>query len=102
MSRGSATPIAPTVPESTLPGTFDETKRENARCAERLQYLTLSDREREVLVMVAADRSDSEIAEQLAMNARIVETYKGHISKKLRLTHRADYVHHGLRADMLK
>jgi DNA-binding NarL/FixJ family response regulator len=69
---------------------------------ERERYQALSERERDVLVLVASGYSASEIGEQLFISPKTVETYKQRISEKLGLTHRADYVQLCLRLGLLQ
>lgn len=49
----------------------------------------LTEREREVLVLIAMGKSNSEIAEQLVLSKRTVEKHIANIFAKLGLTHRA-------------
>ena len=69
---------------------------------ERDKYQQLSERERDVLVLVAGGHSASEIGEKLFISPKTVETYKQRITEKLRLSHRADYVQFCLRLGLLK
>jgi DNA-binding NarL/FixJ family response regulator len=50
---------------------------------------TLSDREREVLVLLAQGRSNNEIAAALVLSTRTVERHVANIYRKLRLTGRS-------------
>ena len=60
----------------------------------------LSDREREVLRLLALGHTNQEIAKMLFISVRTAETHRAHIMQKLRLTTRAELVryalHHGL------
>ena len=69
---------------------------------ERQQHAQLSERERDVLVLVAGGYSASEIGERLFISPKTVETYKQRITEKLGLSHRADYVQFCLRLGLLK
>jgi two-component system, NarL family, response regulator NreC len=69
---------------------------------ERQQHAQLSERERDVLVLVAGGYSASEIGERLFISPKTVETYKQRISEKLGLSHRSDYVQFCLRLGLLK
>jgi DNA-binding NarL/FixJ family response regulator len=69
--------------------------------AERLQYQTLSERERDVLVLVAAGHSASDIGQRLVISPKTVESYKQRVSEKLGLHHRPDYVRFCLNLDLL-
>jgi two-component system, NarL family, response regulator NreC len=54
----------------------------------------LSDRERQVLRLLALGHTNQEIAEQLHISVRTVESHRAHIMQKLRLSTRADLVHY--------
>jgi two-component system, NarL family, response regulator NreC len=63
----------------------------------------LSDREREVLRLLALGHTNQEIAEQLYISVRTAESHRAHIMQKLHLSTRAELVRyaltHGLLAD---
>jgi two-component system response regulator NreC len=63
----------------------------------------LSEREREVLRLLALGHTNQEIAEQLFISVRTAESHRAHIMQKLRLATRAELVRyalsHGLLAD---
>jgi two-component system, NarL family, response regulator NreC len=61
----------------------------------------LSGREKEVLVMLAWGYSNKEIAAQLALSVKTVETYKVRIGEKLGLRSRTQMVQHALRRGWL-
>jgi two-component system response regulator NreC len=56
----------------------------------------LSDREVEVLRMVALGQTNAEIAAKLYLSVRTVETHRAHIQQKLRLGSRAELVRYAL------
>ena len=56
----------------------------------------LSEREVEVLRMIALGHTNAEIAEQLYLSVRTVETHRAHIQKKLRLGSRSELVRYAL------
>lgn len=66
-----------------------------------LQGDTLSDRESEVARLIARGLSNKEIAAQLAINAKTVETYKARSLAKLGLKSRADLVRYALQRGWL-
>jgi DNA-binding NarL/FixJ family response regulator len=76
--------------------------RKSEHAQERDRYQQLSERERDVLVLVAGGYSASEIGEKLFISPKTVETYKQRISEKLGLSHRADYVQLCLRLGLLQ
>src|SRR3954454_19149223 len=61
----------------------------------------LSDREREVLRLLALGYTNSEIAKQLFISVRTAETHRAHIMQKLRLTSRAELVRYALANGLL-
>lgn len=64
--------------------------------AERAPHQGLSDREFEVLRLLAGGRSPTEIAEQLHLSVKTVSTHKAHIQEKLGLGGIADLVRYAL------
>ena len=56
----------------------------------------LSDREVEVLKMIALGHTNAEIAEQLYLSVRTVETHRAHIQQKLQLASRSELVRYAL------
>jgi two-component system response regulator NreC len=56
----------------------------------------LSEREREVLRLLALGHTNQEIAKMLYLSVRTVETHRAHIMQKLRLTTRAELVRHAI------
>jgi DNA-binding NarL/FixJ family response regulator len=56
----------------------------------------LSDREREVLRLLALGHTNQEIAKMLYISVRTAETHRAHIMQKLGLTSRAELVRHAL------
>ncbi len=62
----------------------------------------LSEREVEVLRMIAFGHTNAEIAEQLFLSVRTVETHRAHIQQKLRLSSRAELVRYALRHGLIE
>jgi two-component system response regulator NreC len=69
--------------------------------ARRAQEDPLSDREREVLRLLALGHTNQEIAKQLFISVRTAETHRAHIMQKLRLSSRADLVRYALAQGLL-
>lgn len=61
----------------------------------------LSDRENEVLRLVALGHTQREVAAQLKVTARSVETYRSRIARKLQATSRADMVQFAIAAGLI-
>ena len=67
----------------------------------RAEQDPLSDREREVLRLLALGHTNQEIAKELYLSVRTVETHRAHIMQKLRLSTRAELVRYALENDLL-
>jgi two-component system response regulator NreC len=61
----------------------------------------LSEREVGVLKLIALGHTNAEIAEQLFLSVRTVETHRSHIQQKLRLSTRAELVGYALERGLL-
>jgi DNA-binding NarL/FixJ family response regulator len=62
----------------------------------------LSEREREVLRLLALGHTNQEIAKMLFISVRTAETHRAHIMQKLRLATRADLVRYALSQGLLE
>jgi two-component system response regulator NreC len=61
----------------------------------------LSEREVDVLRLIALGHTNAEIAEQLYLSVRTVETHRSHIQQKLRLSTRAELVDYALKRKLI-
>jgi two-component system, NarL family, response regulator NreC len=77
-------------------------RRRDEQATERARYERLTDREREVMRLIAEGYTAPEIGEQLAISPKTVDTYKQRVNDKLGLTHRADYVKLALKLGLLQ
>jgi two-component system response regulator NreC len=62
----------------------------------------LSDREREVMRLLALGHTNQEIAKMLYISVRTAETHRAHIMQKLRLSSRAELVRHAIDQGLLE
>jgi DNA-binding NarL/FixJ family response regulator len=62
---------------------------------------TLSDRELEVLRMIASGKTVSQIAEELHLSVATVSTYRGRILEKLRMTNTAELIRYALQNQLV-
>jgi two-component system response regulator NreC len=62
----------------------------------------LSNREREVLGLIALGHTNPEIAKKLVISVRTAETHRANILQKLNLTSRAEIVHYAIAEGLLK
>jgi DNA-binding NarL/FixJ family response regulator len=68
----------------------------------RVEADPLSDREREVLRLLALGYTNQEIAKILFISVRTAETHRSHIMQKLRLSSRAELVRYALAEGLLE
>jgi two-component system, NarL family, response regulator NreC len=61
----------------------------------------LSEREVDVLRLIALGHTNAEIAKQLFLSVRTVETHRAHIQQKLRLSSRAELVRYALERGLM-
>jgi two-component system response regulator NreC len=64
-------------------------------------YQLLSDREQEVLTLIAKGYSNKEIAEQLVISVKTVETHKGKVMEKLQMKTRPELVEYAVKKGLL-
>ncbi|WP_028785066.1 response regulator [Thalassobacillus devorans] len=64
-------------------------------------YQLLSDREKEVLTLIAKGYSNKEIAEKLVISVKTVETHKGNLMEKLQMKTRPELVSFALKKGLL-
>jgi two-component system response regulator NreC len=64
---------------------------------EKAHYDGLSERERQVLTLVAEGRTSQQIANQLYLSINTVQTHRAHIMEKLKLQNRAELIRYALR-----
>ncbi|MFJ5758624.1 response regulator [Neobacillus sp. NPDC093182] len=64
-------------------------------------YNLLSDREKEVLTLIAKGYSNKEIAEQLVISVKTVETHKGNLMEKLQMKTRPELVEFAVKKGLL-
>jgi two-component system, NarL family, response regulator NreC len=67
----------------------------------RARFDDLSDREQTVLTLLARGYSGAEVARQLGISSKTVDSYKHRIQEKLDLTHRVAYVRFAIEAGIL-
>jgi DNA-binding CsgD family transcriptional regulator len=72
-----------------------------ARRPRRQHPKELSDREKEVLALLALGYTNKEVAERLYLSVRTVESHRARIQRKLLVSSRAELVRHALERDLL-
>lgn len=74
----------------------------DAEAARQAEEDPLSEREREVLRLLALGYTNQEIAKQLFISVRTAETHRAHVMQKLRLSTRAELVSYALANGLLE
>jgi DNA-binding NarL/FixJ family response regulator len=65
--------------------------------AEKPLHETLSDREYEVMCMIASGKTISEIAKKLFLSVKTISTYRSRILEKMRMKSSAELIHYALK-----
>jgi DNA-binding NarL/FixJ family response regulator len=73
----------------------------DAAAQRRAEADPLSDREREILRLLALGHTNQEIARQLYISVRTAETHRAHIMRKLNVASRADLVRYAMANGLL-
>jgi two-component system response regulator NreC len=69
---------------------------------EKDSYSTLTEREREILKLVAEGFTNNQIAERLVISPKTVDTHRTHVMDKLNLHSRAELVKYAMRRGLLE
>jgi two-component system response regulator NreC len=91
--------LYPTMEARLLTDYVHRARRAGARAA--AAFLALTEREREVLRLVAEGHTNQEIADRLIVSVKTVETHRAHVMSKLGLQTRAELVQYALREGYL-
>jgi len=73
-----------------------------AEDSDRPPHETLSDREYQVLCLIAAGRTLTQIAEELNINVKTVSEYRKRVLDKMRLDNNAELIHYGLKLGLVE
>jgi DNA-binding NarL/FixJ family response regulator len=79
----------------------EECQQKVAIEGEKDSYQHLTDREREMLKLVAAGYTAKEIADMLVISLRTVETHKTNLMKKLNIRNKADLIRFAIRRGII-
>jgi two-component system response regulator NreC len=80
---------------------IEEYVQQASTAAELDSYETLTDREREVLQLIAEGSSTRQIAEQLHISVKTVETHRAHLMDKLELRSTAELTQYAIRKGVI-
>ena len=73
-----------------------------AEDSDRPPHETLSDREYQVLCLIASGRTLTQIAEELNINVKTVSEYRKRVLDKMRLENNAELIHYGLKLGLVE
>jgi len=68
----------------------------------KLPHETLSDREYQVLCLIGAGKTVSQIAEALALSVKTVSTYRTRILEKMRMQNNAELIHYAIQNGLVE
>ena len=67
----------------------------------RTPHETLSDREYEIMCLIAAGKTVTEIAEELSLSAKTISTYRARVLEKLGVKNSAEIVQYAIRNSLV-
>ncbi|MBI1748989.1 MAG: response regulator transcription factor [Acidobacteria bacterium] len=68
---------------------------------DKLPHEQLSDREYEVLLMIACGTSAGAMADRLSLSVKTIHTYRARLMEKMRITSNAEIIHYAIRHRLL-
>ena len=63
---------------------------------------TLSDREYQVMCMIASGKTVTEIADELSLSVKTISTHKTRVLQKMRMSNAAELIHYAMRHRLLE
>lgn len=69
---------------------------------DELPHHELSDREYEVLRLIASGNTVSEIAEMLTLSVKTISTYRSRILEKMKMKHNAELTHYAIKHELVE
>lgn len=81
---------------------LDAFLKSNAREDEGSAFRTLTDREREIVQMLAEGESNKEIAAKLSISVKTVETHRATVMRKLDISSIVELVHYAIRNQLVE
>ena len=70
--------------------------------AEKPRHETLSDREYQVMCMIASGKRVQEIAEQLCLSVKTISTYRSRIMEKMKMKNNAEVMHYAIKHGLVE
>jgi DNA-binding NarL/FixJ family response regulator len=69
---------------------------------EKPLHETLSDREHQVLLMIASGKTVSEIAKELSLSVKTIDTYRARILEKMKMKTNAELTHYAIKNKLVE
>jgi len=73
-----------------------------ARDKEKARHETLSDREYQVMCMIASGKKVKEIAEELCLSVKTISTYRSRVLYKMRMKNNAELMHYAIKQGLVE
>lgn len=70
--------------------------------SEQLPHESLSDREHQVMLLMASGKTVSQIAEQLSLSPKTIHTYRSRILEKMRMKTNAEIMHYAIKHGLVE
>lgn len=80
----------------------EQLARSVALSVERPRHAALSEREREILRLIGAGNSVSEIAERMALSVKAVSTYRRRVLDKMGMQNKAQLTHYAIKHKLVE
>lgn len=80
---------------------FYQRKKTNGHAEKQLKIDDLSKREQEVLTLIASGKSNKEVADELFISVKTVETHKAHVLDKLGLKNTTELVKYAIKKGLI-
>jgi DNA-binding NarL/FixJ family response regulator len=70
--------------------------------SQQAPHETLSDREFQVMRLIAAGKTVTEIGEELALSTKTISTYRARVLEKMRMSNNAELIHYAVRNGLVE
>lgn len=89
------------ISNTIIQGLLNKTKEKEAKKEERINKACFTKREIEIITLIAEGKTNKEIAEQLNISIRTVDSHKNHIMQKLKVKSSVEIVKFAIKNDLI-
>ena len=69
--------------------------------SEKLDHTILSDREYQVMIMIASGKTVTEIGDELSLSVKTISTNRGRALKKMGMKNNAEFTYYAIKQDLV-